>query len=373
MNPRVRILAIAAGAVVVFLIGWGVVNSVFFTPADSLDRLIRKYEEDVREYRAQANAGRAALAKLRLLATRSYGTDRNEVSAKVHEHLERLLTRAGLVKESIRASAGGRRRGYEVVSRAVTARGTLKQAMDFLYLLDEQPFLHRVDDVKIKHIDRSPNVSLSCSYSTLILLDHQGRPIEAAGDGEPNQPTTAKAWGDLSSSERTLYSVVSRRNLLLPYVERLPEPRRRPRPRPRERKPQPKPQSQPQPRVNPLARYRLTDLSEWGDKQDVRVVGPDGSSKLYHPGDELAGGTIKMVDIRPMPMPGKPEIDSPSRVILQTGKEYWAVELGQVLSKKRRLTGEDLPPSLRKKTSTQPTDDASPRASTDEGPDVDGG
>jgi len=113
----------------------------------------------------------------------------------------------------------------------------------------------------------------------------------------------------------------------------------------------------------------VTDLSEWGSKQDVGVAGPTGQTKLYHPGDELAGGEIIMVDVRAMPMPGKPKIDSPSRVIIKTGKEYWAVELGQQLSQKRRLSGDELPPSLRKETTTQPTT-ASGETGTESGSDA---
>ena len=116
MNSRVRILAIVVGAVVVLLIGWGVVKATFLEPTAALDRLIIKYRKEVRDYRHAANTGEVALAKLKLLASRSYGTDRNEVSARVHEHLEKLLTRTGLVKESIRSTVGGRRRGYEIVS-----------------------------------------------------------------------------------------------------------------------------------------------------------------------------------------------------------------------------------------------------------------
>ncbi len=366
MSSRVRMAAIAVGAGVVFLIGWGIVNAAFVQPAATLDRLIAKYREEVRDYRHAANTGEVALAKLKLLAARSYGTDRNEVSARIHEHLEKLLTRTGLVKESIRSTVGGRRRGYEIVSRTVTARGPLKRVMDFLYLLDQQPFLHRVDDIKIDRVDQSPDVTLSCRYSTVIILDHRGRPIEP---GDANQPTSAKVWGDLDSADRTLYSVVSRRNVMLPYVERLPQPRvhqARPRPRPQ---PQPQPQPQPRPRANPLARYRVTDLSQWGSKQDVGIAGPTGQTKLYHPGDELAGGEIIMVDVRPMPMPGKPEIDSPSRVIIKTDKEYWAVELGQPLSQKRRLRGDELPASLRKEATTQPTT-ASGETGTESGSDA---
>ncbi len=72
-----------------------------------------------------------------------------------------------------------------------------------------------------------------------------------------------------------------------------------------------------------------------------------GLLRVYGLGDDLAGGRIAVIDYRPMPMPSKPEILSGSRVILQTGQEYWAVELGQSVNEKRLLTSEQLPEQLR--------------------------
>ena len=68
----------------------------------------------------------------------------------------------------------------------------------------------------------------------------------------------------------------------------------------------------------------------------------------YKLGDALADGTIAMVDYRPLPMPGNEGLKSFSRVILKVGTEYWAVERGQTLADKRRLSLEQLPESLPK-------------------------
>ena len=54
-----------------------------------------------------------------------------------------------------------------------------------------------------------------------------------------------------------------------------------------------------------------------------------------------------MIDYREMPFPGRPQVYSGSRLVLQIGKDYWAVELGQNLSERRKLPEGDLPARLR--------------------------
>ena len=66
----------------------------------------------------------------------------------------------------------------------------------------------------------------------------------------------------------------------------------------------------------------------------------------YRPGDELLGGTIVMVDYRPLPKPDQPLLQSYSRLILKIDKEYWAVERGKTLADKRKLTTSELPSQL---------------------------
>ena len=65
-----------------------------------------------------------------------------------------------------------------------------------------------------------------------------------------------------------------------------------------------------------------------------------------------------MVDYRPMPSPANPTILSPSRVILKVGPEYFAVELGQDLTEKRRLPDDMLPDEIRPAPQTAPAENA---------------
>jgi hypothetical protein len=67
----------------------------------------------------------------------------------------------------------------------------------------------------------------------------------------------------------------------------------------------------------------------------------------YKPGDSFAGGTIVMVDYRPMAMPGNEALKSFSRVIVKVGSEFWAIERGKTLADKYQLKAEQVPPQLK--------------------------
>ena len=91
----------------------------------------------------------------------------------------------------------------------------------------------------------------------------------------------------------------------------------------------------------------MVGLPSWGEKQDVFVKDTSsGQVRRYKIGDTLANGKIVMVDYRPMRKPDKPQFLSPSRVIVQIGRDYWAVNLGSSLRQKHRLKRYQLPPEL---------------------------
>jgi len=63
---------------------------------------------------------------------------------------------------------------------------------------------------------------------------------------------------------------------------------------------------------------RVVSLSEWKGEPEVHVRDSTNQKTLrYRPGDTLAGGTIVMIDYRPLPLPGNEAIKSFSRVILK--------------------------------------------------------
>jgi hypothetical protein len=56
-----------------------------------------------------------------------------------------------------------------------------------------------------------------------------------------------------------------------------------------------------------------------------------------------------MVDYRILPEPGRDRVQSYSRVILKDAEGYWAIEQGNTLAQKYRVTPDRLPANLTKK------------------------
>ena len=159
----------------------------------------------------------------------------------------------------------------------------------------------------------------------------------------------------MDAEARKLYEPIALRDLFRPYIRRIVVP------------PTPEPVAVPEKRTRPVpvprapatSHFRVVGLPDWTEKQEVFVA--DSATRQvrsYKPGDTLGGGVIALVDYRPMPSPANPEILSPSRVILKVGPEYFAVELGQDLTEKRRLPDSMLPEEIRPAPQTAPAQDA---------------
>jgi len=286
-------------------------------------------------------------------AALTYDTDELRASTKIGATLRGLVARAGLESNfSMQPVRGKRARGaYREIGRTVRVRGKMEQIVDFLYLLRKEPHLHRLDSLVITPQPKTNEVDVQVRYMALVLEDTAAKETDRL-------PTTRPT--DLESEERALYAAIPNRDLFRPYIQRqytppprpTPTPPRPTPPRPTPPRPGPKPPA-PKPVVDP-GRFRIVGLPEVGQRSEVLVSDKStGQLRKYERGAELGGGVIAMVDYRPLPSPKNPKLLSPSRVILQVGPDYWAIELGQTLTEKRRLKSDQLPGSIR-----TPSDDA---------------
>ncbi len=73
---------------------------------------------------------------------------------------------------------------------------------------------------------------------------------------------------------------------------------------------------------------------------------PAQRTTRYKTGDELAGGTIALIDYRRLPSPTQPGLLSDSRVILRIGSDLYAVERGRTLADIRKLDPSEIPDLL---------------------------
>lgn len=348
MNKREKILAAGAGLVMVVLVTYLAVNQVFLVPAAEAEKLAQELTDKLARAKAEKGKETAYRNRLRDLAAQAFGTDEMRVSEQVRTTITEVLILSGLSNQnlSLKPIIGSRVPGvYREIGWSVRARGKLAQVIAFLFLLTKETHLHRLDNIVVAPVPNTQDVELQVKYATLLLEAQKGEKLVTDEIPQGIDPSL------LDSPERQQYQVIAMRDLLRPYMpgkpQPPPEPPREP-PRPREPSPPPKGSD---------ARFRLVGLPTWGGRTDV-LVRDGGNNRVtsFKTGDELAGGKIVMADYRPLPMPKKPQLLSPSRVVLQIGNDYYAVELGQSLAEKRTLTPEELPPGLPRIESPAPSE-----------------
>jgi len=206
------------------------------------------------------------------------------------------------------------------VGWGVIGEGPLPKMIDLLFVLDQTPQVHRLENLVLSAGDAPGRIKARFRYLTLV--------VEVAGT-KPKADLQPKFT--LDSPQRRFYDAIVQRDLLRPYVPRPPA----------EAPPTAGPAS-------PLEALKVVSLSEWGGAPEVHICEMK-SMKIssFRAGDTLAGGQVVMIDYRTLPMPGRPGFVSNSRVIIKKGTNYWAVEHGQTLSTEYQLAPEQLPTELR--------------------------
>jgi len=339
MNNRQKILLGALGFAALVAVMYLAINRVFLVPAAQRMVDAEAVIARIKQADAQKSKEGAYQNRLKSLAAMTFGTDENRVSEQVRSHITELLGQSGLSAQnlSLKPLFSSRVPGvYKEIGWIVRARGRLTHVINFVYLMTREPHLHRLDNLVLAPVAGGPEVELQVKYGTLVLETPQGEKLETDRGTDDLPP------GVLQSAERTEYETIVSRNLFLPYIPAVAS--QKP---PAAESPQ-APTEPSGPRV-PEGYYRLVGLPAWGNTPDVLVRdGRSGKVAAYRPGDALAGGRIITVDYRPLPLPSKPEILSQSRVVLQIGAEYYAVELGDSLAEKHPLAPDQVPPGLPK-------------------------
>ncbi len=334
MKSTERTLTIAVGSVAALFVAYIVLDKVLFSPAAELNAAARKGREQIRKLKTY-NAREAAYHdRLKELSDSSFGTDLVQAGELVRDRLMTILAASGLASEDHALHPTGKtagRKPYREIGRSISARGALKHVVNFLYLVSADKYIHRLENLTMKPELQKGEVSLQVRYTTLAL--------DKAKSLMPATTPTEAPVATLDTEQRQAYTVITERDLFRPYIKRRAEPPGPKPPRPTSKTARPKPR--------PADSFSIVGLPRWPDGEEVYVRNNrSGKTRVYHLGDALAGGKIVMIDYRLLPKPDKPKLLSSSRVIVKIGEDYWAVDLGQTLKKKRRLEGEVLPPRL---------------------------
>jgi len=327
MNQREKVLVAAVGGIIgLFVLIFGI-RSVIVAPLRDVDKQTAAVQEKIAKIQADRRNYFAAEDRLKLIAARTFSNAVEQASAVSGEILTRQILSAGLQEADFtRLPLGPRRlRGASEIGWNIQGAGALSNVVNLLFILDNSPWLHRTENLVVSTGDTPGSVRVRLRYLTLVI------------DPEPEVTrTNLQPALTLESIERHLLNSIVSRDILRPYIKQPPPP-----PEPGQPAPPPGKRNAPP----GLENFRIVSLSEWEGQPEIHVRDLTAQKTTrYRPGDELAGGTIVMVDYRPLP--GKSFLQSYSRLILKIDKEYWAVERGRTLAEKRKLTEAELPVQL---------------------------
>ncbi|MGO8676997.1 MAG: hypothetical protein ACLQVX_14125 [Limisphaerales bacterium] len=326
MKRREMILLGFVGCVFLLFIGAYGIRTAFVKPLKELKGQIGALGDKLRQYNQEKEAYLAADKYLKDIAPRVFGHDADTATAEAGKMLTDQILRLGLQESQFsRMPAAPRRlRGAQEVGWSVQGEGPLPKMIDLIFTLEQTPQVHRIENLVLSAGDGPGRVKARFRYITLV--------VEVAGI-KPKldlQPKFA-----LDSPQRRLYDAIVQRDLLRPYVPRPPG------------------EAAARSDSSPLEALRVVSLSNWGGVPEVHVCDTNNMKVSgFKAGDSLAGGQIVMIDYRTLPVPSKAGLVSNSRVIIQIGTTYWAVEHGQTLSTKYQLAPDQLPPELRGPTIT---------------------
>jgi len=344
MTRREKSLAAIVAAMLGGFAAYGVVTAVFLDPAAEADLAMPALQDKIDEHTRQIGRKEYYRKRLGQFIGRTFGRTESEVRENMRAY---LLRRARQCKINTQLdwdtspfTGRGRSGIYKTVGWSVTARGSHKSITDFVKLLQDDPYLHRIDLLHVTPIPKQQDRKVLVRYVSLVL-DPKVHPKRKPGTAPASRP----ALVELARADCKERDAIVARDLFRPYVKR-PVVRRPP---PTRRKDPPPPPPRRGPVKPPIeTRLKIVSLAQYAGPPQVCLRHLDtGQLTRYKPGDELLGGKIEMVDYRTMPHPQNPRIDSSSRVIVAVGATYWAVELGQTLSQKHRLDPGQLPFELK--------------------------
>ena len=311
MNPREKILAgLVLGTACLF--GGALGLRAFITrPLTELDKRIIAARERLEKVNTERRNYFASEDRLKSLAKLTFADTVDEASARSGEMLTKQIL------------------------RNVQGDGPLAGVVNLLFLLEQSPYLLRLENLVVSGGETPGVVRVQFRCLTLVL--------ESTFDIQ-REPLLAKVELD-APERRALDSIVSR-DILRPYIKRPPPP-------PVVAKGGGSSAATAAPATPPAPpgpeTFRVVSLSEWQGQPEVHVRDLTAQkTQRYKPGDALAGGTIALVDYRPMPLPGTSGLQSFSRVIVRVKDEFFAIERGQTLADMRKLELAQLPPELAK-------------------------
>ncbi|RPI63371.1 MAG: hypothetical protein EHM48_02580 [Planctomycetaceae bacterium] len=353
-NKDKRILIIAGGVLIAGLVAYLAVDGLLLSELRWCGTQQVNLANGINAEMTKKRANDKIVSQLNQMASRTLGDNQQIVIETIRKRLDDIAEKCGLEGQSKGSGRPNASPDWKPVAAsplpknspkdkdvqlgwAITARGRLDQVTDFLYMLENEPYLHRLENLKITPKDGKLDISVT--FLTLALApSSSGRSPATMPDNIP--------FADLKN-RKPEYAAIVARDLLRPYV---PKPAEVVRPPEVVVAPPPNNPTKPPP-PPPVATFRLVGLPNWGDDQEVSLRNNLSSEMKYvKVGQKFAGAEIVMVDYRSLPRPDNKDVMSYGRLIQKIDSTYFSTELGQNVTDRREMKTTDLPSELQKPT-----------------------
>lgn len=327
MDKRTKLLAFLALGTAGLLVAGFLIRGLIVGPLHEVDGQIRQYEAKLMSLQRTRNALVNTETQVQAAAAKEFGLNTVVAEAKLGALLTQRLGQVGLHEAQFTRTPVGRHRLYggEITGWTIQGQGPLKRVLDLLFVLQSDPRLHRIEGLSLSPARQPGRVRVRFSYLTLVF--------DSAPAVKLMDPV---GLVKLNSVARRRYDAITERDLLRPYIPG------------EEPAAPPIPLTAAQRMEQEEQNLKVVSLSSWDGHPEVHLYdAKDKRLMVRRPGEKLLDGQVVTVDYRPLPIPGAGGLLSYSRLIWRIGNTYWAVDPGQTLAERRRLSSAELPPDLK--------------------------
>jgi hypothetical protein len=328
---RVKLTVVVVGVLAVVGVGWYAADRVYLSPAAEKKEELASLRGDVDALSEALIRGERVKERWGVITSRMLASSDQEVEHLVRTLVSRAAVEAGL-KEVVlshgeprgetnpatdrRSKLSKRLRdaieegpGFRVLRGTVRGSGSIEEVVRALAVLEAQPWMHRIESVRVEPSGRDRNVlDLTVAFATMFA---PGAKVESPGVEEPLAEPSAERLASL------MKMVGSN-----PFVAPPPPP-----PEPEPTRVVQKPVAPPAPPPPPYDRWRVAGVVETaggaaegaGPRVEVLMVRSDtGESRVLTPGQGVLGFTLESAD-------------GESAVFAGLGSR-WTVGVGQTLA-----------------------------------------
>src|SRR5262245_36764687 len=171
MTGREKILALAIGGIAgAGLIGFGI-RTVIVKPLVEIDKRIGATREKLEKVQSERRAYFSAEDRMKAHGLRAFADTVDQASARSGEMLTRQILKSGLQESDFtRLPVGPRKfRGASEIGWSVQGDGPLADVLDLLFLLQQSPYQHRIENLSVSTGDGVGLVKVRFRFLTLVL------------------------------------------------------------------------------------------------------------------------------------------------------------------------------------------------------------